>query len=168
MSRRPTGAADTESRANSNLLCPQRTAPAASAGSDIPTHPDPSIDVCQDWLACEQEFETLTNRWQTLERYLIRTRKWFELSELHRALIPEARELRTLDERIDALQAKRLELLANLPALTAATPQGLSLKLAVAAAVVRPDENKDAHCLIASILRDLQGMICQRQEASTD
>ena len=117
---------------------------------------DPSIDVCRAWLAHEEEHEALVKRWQKLENYLIHERSWLKLSEQECAVIPEVAELDAIDQRLDALHEKRQELLTSLPKVSSTTPQGLALKLVVAAIIVMPDENEQAHNLITSALQDLQ------------
>ncbi|MEH6809008.1 MAG: hypothetical protein V7651_09150 [Hyphomonas oceanitis] len=158
MSRRPLGAADADSRAILELSRRQIIAGSVAVATvkDLPAQTDASVDVCRAWLAREEEHEALIRRWQKLENYLIHERSWLELSEQECAAIPEVAELDSIDERLDALHATKHGLLTALPALRASTPQGLALKLSVAAIIVRPDENEDAHNLVISILRDLQ------------
>lgn len=160
MSRRPSGAADADSRAILELSRRQIIAGsvAVAAVRDIPARTDPSVDACRAWLALEEEHQALIRRWQELDTYLIRERYWCELSGQRRAAIPEAVELEAIEERLEAVYETRQERLANLPNLPATTQQGLVLKLAVAAIIVMPDENEKAHNLINSALHDLQTM----------
>jgi hypothetical protein len=116
---------------------------------------DPSITACETWLARRAEYEGLTSRWQRLEDHLFRVYNWRRLTAQERAAIPEAAELNAIDDRLDELQALNGDLIAALPAISATTTQGLASKLAVAAAYVCKDENKEAHDLIQSVLRDL-------------
>ena len=158
MSRRPLGAADADSRAILELSRRQIIAGSVAVAivKDLPVQTDPAVDVCRAWLAREEEHEALIRRWQNFENYLIHERSWLELSEQECAAIPEVAELDAIDERLDALHVKRQELLTALPKVSATTPQGLALKLAVAAIIVMPDENEQAHNLITSALHDLQ------------
>lgn len=158
MSRRPIVTANADARANSELSRRQLIAGSAAIAivSDIPAHPDPAISACKSWLVLEAEHEALTRRWQELDNYLIQERYWCDLSQHQCANILEAIELEAVDLRLDAMFEKRQKLLANLPALPAATVQDVALKLAIAAIVVQPDENENAHNLVVSILRDLQ------------
>ena len=94
-----------------------------------------------------------------LENYLIHERNWLKLSEQECAAIPEVAELDSIDQRLDTLHEKRQELLNSLPKLSSTTPQSLALKLAVAAIIVMPDENDQAHNLITSALNDLQTLV---------
>jgi hypothetical protein len=64
--------------------------------------------------------------------------------------------LDAIDRRLDAMFETRQELLSTLPELAAATVQGVALKLVIAAIVIPPDENENAHNLVVSILRDLK------------
>ena len=158
MSRRPVVAANADSRPISELSRRQLIAGSAAVAilSDIPMQSDPAVNACKSWLVLEAEHEALTRRWQKLDTYLIQERYWCGLSRQQCAAIPEATELDAIDQRLDALYETRQELLAALPALDATTAQGVALKLAVAAIVVPPDENENAHNLITSALHDLR------------
>jgi hypothetical protein len=76
--------------------------------------------------------------------------------------LPEARELREIDDRLEALDEQKQTLLALMPMLVATSPFGLAGKLAVAAIEVCPEENEQAHYLVASILRDLKALTSTR------
>ena len=160
MSRRPLGAADADSRAIFELSRRKIIAGSVAVAivKDLPARMDPSVDVCRAWLAREEEHEALIRRWQKLENYLIHDRDWLELSEHECAALPEVAELDAIDQRLDALHEKRQELLASLPKVSSTTPQGLALKLVVAAIIVMPDENEHAHNLIVGVLRDFEDM----------
>ena len=158
MSRRPSGAADADSRAIFELSRRQIIAGSVAVAvvKDIPARMDPSVDACRAWLALEEKHQALIRRWQALDTYLIRERYWCDLSGQRRAVIPEAVELETIDHRLEALYETRQELLATLPNVPATTQQGLALKFAILAIIVMPDENEQAHNLITSALQDLQ------------
>lgn len=160
MSRRPSGAADADSRAIFELSRRQIIAGsvAVAAVRDIPARTDPSVDACRAWLLLEEEHQTLIRRWQALDNYLIRERYWSDLALQRCVTIPEAAELEAIDHRLEALYEMRQELLTTLANVPATTRQGLALKLAVAAIIVMPDENEKAHNLINSALHDLQTM----------
>jgi hypothetical protein len=70
----------------------------------------------------------------------------------------EARELDEIDDQLEELHEQQQTLLAVLPTLAATSALGLAGKLAVAAVEVCPEENEEAHHLIASILRDLKAI----------
>lgn len=124
--------------------------------TNIPSEADPAVAACETWQACHAEHEGLTRRWQKLETHLVRQHNWFRLSRRQRAAIPEAAELDAIDDRLDVLHAQNQNLLLALPRIAATTAQGLALKLAVAAEHVPPEENREAHHLIKSALRDLR------------
>lgn len=63
-----------------------------------------------------------------------------------------------LYDRMDVLHAGNITLLGTLPGLVATSPLGIYGKLAVAATEVCPEENEEAHDLIASILRDYRAL----------
>lgn len=160
MSRRPPGAADNASRANSEISRRQVIAGATAAAivKEIPVRMDRSVGACQAWLAQDHENEALIKRWQQLENFLIHEREWLKLSEEQRADIPEAKEFYIIQERLDALQTTRQDLLEDIPHLPATSLHGLSLKLVVASKVVPIDENEEGHSLIVSCLENLQAM----------
>ena len=157
MSRRPSGAADADSRATLELSRRQIIAGSVAVAvvKDIPARMDPSVDACRAWLALEEEHQALIRRWQELDTYLIQERYWSDLSRQRCAAIPEAMELEAIEHRLEALYEMRQELLTTLPNVPSTTQQGLALKLAVAAIIVMPDENEQAHNLITSALQDL-------------
>lgn len=160
MSRRPPGAADTDSRAISEVSRRQVIAGAtvASIVNHVPIRMDPSIDACNAWLAQDEENEALIKRWQELENFLIHERDWFELPEEQRSEIPETREFYMIQDRLDALQATRQDLLAAVQHQPATSLHGLSLKLAVASKIVPADENQEGYALIVSCLKSLQAI----------
>jgi hypothetical protein len=157
MSRRPSGAADADSRAIFELSRRQVFAGSVAVAvvKDIPARMDSSVDACRAWLALEEEHQALIRRWQELDTYLIRERYWCDHSWQRCAAIPEAVELEAIDHRLEALYETRQELLTALPEVPASSPQGLALKLAILAIIVMPDENEKAHNLITSALKDL-------------
>ena len=158
MSRRPIVAANAAARARSELSRRQLLAGSAAVAlvSEIPAYPDPAISACKSWLVLEAEHEALTRRWQKLDAYLIHERYWCDISRRQCTVVPEATELDAIDRRLDAMFETRQELLSTLPELAAATVQGVALKLVIAAIVIPPDENENAHNLVVSILRDLK------------
>ena len=119
---------------------------------------DRAVNVCEAWLALNQEADRLQAHWSRLEHDLVRDHHWYKLTERQRCMLPAAQALFDIDERIEALHQERDILLARIPELQAATTFGLAAKLAVAAVVVSPDDHAEAHHLIASILRDLKMM----------
>ncbi|HVK81061.1 MAG TPA: hypothetical protein VM915_10665 [Verrucomicrobiae bacterium] len=119
---------------------------------------DPCINACEHWLALHAEHKRLANRWCDLEVELERTHNFLSLSRRQQRLIPQARELEEIDDRLEELHEEKQTLLALLPTLVATSDLGLAGKLAVAAIEVCPEENAEAHHLIASILRDFKSM----------
>jgi hypothetical protein len=63
-----------------------------------------------------------------------------------------------LYDRMDALHEENSALLARIPMIVATTPVGIAAKLSVAVIEVCPEENEEAHRLIASILRDFRAL----------
>ncbi|MBN8607000.1 MAG: hypothetical protein J0L81_08800 [Caulobacterales bacterium] len=120
--------------------------------------PDRCVAACEHWLALNAEHKRLANRWCDLEVELERTHKFLSLSRRKQRLIPEARELEEIDDRLEELHDEMRTILALLPTMVATSDLGLAGKLAVAAIEVCPEENAEAHHLIASILRDFKSM----------
>lgn len=132
------------------------SAPLLSEGSTTDT--DQSIIACENWLALRAEHERLARRWSRLEAKLAREHNYLKLSRRQQRALPAAQELSDIDDQLEELHEQQQTLLALLPTLVATSPLGLAGKLAVAAIEVCPEENEEAHRLIASILRDLKAM----------
>ena len=120
---------------------------------------DEALGACSVWLARNAQLEELMRRWQRLETALVRDPAWLEQSERRRRIDPKANELGALDERIAALHGQNQALASVLPKLVAGSGKGLLSKLAVVLIKVRAEENKAAHDLIRSIVRDLEKLI---------
>jgi hypothetical protein len=119
---------------------------------------DQAVIACEKWLALRAEHERLARRWSRLEAKLAREHNYLRLSRRQQRALPEARELDDIDDHLEELHERQQTLLAVLPKLAATSTLGLAGKLAVAAVEVCPEENEEAHHLIASILRDLRAM----------
>jgi hypothetical protein len=129
-------------------------APPLQTGSEDPI--DEAFAAASLWLARHAEHEKLIRRWQRLETVLVRDHGWFELSPRARRELPEAVELDALNARIVDLYAQNQRRLARLRKLTSTTTRGLVSKLSVALATLQADDNREAHDLIRSILRDVE------------
>lgn len=161
MSRRSPGAANADSCAQCRLsrreLMAGSAALALSTGTLDAT--DPVIPVCRNWIHLSTEQDALTRRWQELESLVVLKHNWFRLSKAERRLVPEAAEMATIEQSVDALFTARQDVLARLLGMTATTLQGVSLKLSVATASVFPDENAEVHTLLQSTLHDLTSLL---------
>lgn len=157
MSRRPPGTANESARAQSPtrrlVLSGAAAAPLFSGSAS-----DPAAPVCETWLSRHAEHERLGKRWQQIETRLFRDHNWSKLTRAQRKRFPEKHEMDDLYDRMDALHEENRVLLASLPALVATSPLGICGKLAIAAIDVCPEENEEAHRLIASILRDYRAL----------
>ena len=80
----------------------------------------------------------------------------FQLSKQELADYVEAAPLDVISDRLDELYELNRKLLGRISKSDATTTHGLSSKLLVALALVHPDENKEVHLLIRSILRDIE------------
>ncbi len=119
---------------------------------------DQAVIACENWLALRAEHERLAGRWSKLEAKLASEHDYLKLSRRQQRALPEARELDDIDDQLEDLHEQQQTLLAVLPTIAATSPLGLAGKLAVAAVEICPEENEQAHHLIASILRDLKAM----------
>lgn len=137
-----------------DLLAGASAAPLASGGPAS----DPTVAMCETWLANRTETDRLQERWGALEHELTHRHGWRQLTQRQRCRLPAGQELFDIDERLEALDRERGALLKRLPAMHANSRSGLLAKLAVAAIVIEPYDFKDEHHLIASILRDLKMM----------
>lgn len=120
------------------------------------SHPDPAAKVCAEWLERHSDQRKLAERWQKLETFLMREHNLFQHSEQELADYIEAAPLDVISDRLDALYALNKKLLGRISKSEATTTHGLSSKLLVALALVHPDENKEVHLLLRSILRDIE------------
>lgn len=118
---------------------------------------DKAAAVCEAWLARHAEHERLIHRWQALETELFHRPDWGRLTERERARLPQVAEMEALNTRINGLFDHNRKDLGRLSGLAATTATSLLQKLRVAAALVAPDENEEAHALLQSILRDAGG-----------
>ncbi len=161
MSRRPKGGAKADICVHCGLSRRQVLAGSAAlalpAGNPAP--PDPVISACQDWIRLDTEHEGLIFRWQTLESQAVREFNWFRLSEIERHQVPLAPEMSAVEARLESSFESRHYLLTQLADMTAATLQGICLKLAVAAKAVPVDENPEAHALLQGTLKDFQALL---------
>lgn len=133
-------------------------APFLGPSVAVALEPDQCVAVCEHWLTLHAEHKRLANRWCDLEAELERTHNYLSLSRRKQRLLPQARELEDIDDRLEELHEEMQTLLALLPTMIATSNLGLAGKLAVAAIEVCPEENPEAHHLIASILRDFKSM----------
>lgn len=135
------------------------SASAALLLSDAPPiSEDRAALASRSWLSRHSEHERLGKRWQQIETRLFRDHNWPRLTRAQRKRFPEKHEMDDLYDRMDELQAENRVLLASLPALAATSPLGICGKLAVAVIEVCPEENEEAHRLVASILRDYRAL----------
>lgn len=122
------------------------------------TSEDRAALSAQTWLSHHAEHERLGKRWQQIESRLFRDHNWPKLTRAQRKRFPEKHEMDDLYDRMDALHEENRVLLASLPRLVATSSLGICGKLAIAAIEVCPEENEEAHQLIASILRDYSAL----------
>ncbi len=167
MSRRPPdGGSDDccfDRRPDRRRHAPPGSAPSREA--NVPSTNNPSVPVCETWLALDAEHRLLIERWQKLEGKLVARDNWFSLPSQEREALPEAAQLQAIENQLDDISVKRQELLRHVPSEACASASDLHLKLAVVLALVPEDENEEAHGIVKSALRDLARL--QDQSAFT-
>ena len=122
------------------------------------TSEDRAARASQTWLSRHAEHERLGKRWQQIETRLFRDHDWAKLTRAQRKRFSEKHEMDDLYDRMDALHEENRVLLASLPTLVATSSVGIIGKLAVVAIEVCPEENEEAHRLLASILHDYRAL----------
>lgn len=156
MGRRPQETAREAARRNDptrRLVLGGATGPLLLTGEA-----DSAANACQRWLARHAEHERLGERWQSIESRLFREHNWAKLTRAQRKQFSEKHDMDDLYDRMDALHENNRVLLASLPAMVATSSLGICGKLAIAGIEVCPEENEEAHRLIASILRDYRAL----------
>ena len=119
------------------------------------SHTDAAASVCAEWLNRHADQRKLLERWDKLEAFLMHEHNLLELDEHERAAFFEATPLEIIGNRIDELHALNKKLLHQVSESEATTTHGLISKLLVALALAHPDENRDVHLLLCSILNDI-------------
>jgi hypothetical protein len=139
--------------------CLINSASAALLFHDVPSaSEDGAALAAKTWLSHHAEHEQLGKHWQEIESGLFKAHNWAKLTRAQRKRFAEKHEMDDLYDRMDALYEKNRILLGALPELVATSSLGICGKLAIAALEVCPEENEDAHRLIASILRDYRAL----------
>lgn len=119
---------------------------------------DPAVSACETWLARHAEQQRLGRRWQAIENRAFAELNWPKLNRTQRARHREQLEMDALYDEMDALHEQNQALLTSLPGIVATTHLGLCGKLAVAAIEACPEDHRELHHLIASILRDYRAL----------
>ena len=122
---------------------------AVSAGADL------SIAICRRWLIVEVEQRRLQAEWSNHEAWLIKRRRWFQLSKSEQAALPDGARLAEIDARLDVLEAESQALLKAMPPTPAASFEAIIANLSVAAKLVFEEYHPQAHGLITRAVRDL-------------
>lgn len=162
MSRRPPAAANDgaclQQPTRRLILGSAAGAPLIGGEAQDLVAPDPAAQAAQAWLARHVEHERLGKRWQQIESQLFKDHNWPRLTRAQRKRFHEKHEMDDLYDRMDALHVENEALLASIPSLIATSRAGISGKLSVAMYVVCPEDNPEAHELIASVLRDYRAL----------
>jgi hypothetical protein len=116
---------------------------------------DPTLAICQRWLAVDAERRRLQTEWSNLEGWLIERRRWFQLSSSERAAVPEGARLADIDARLDVLEDENQALLKEMRPTPAKTVEAVIANLSVAGGLIFEEDHPEAHGLIVRAVRDL-------------
>jgi hypothetical protein len=116
---------------------------------------DPTIAICQKWLAVEDEWSRLSLLWGDVEARLMREHGWHRLSEEERRTLPIGRQLSEIDARLSVLFEEREALLDALPSGPAPNIAAIVAKLSVAERLIFEEGHSMVHGLIVQSIRDL-------------
>jgi hypothetical protein len=130
----------------------------AKANAVTAATPDPTIAICQKWLAVEDEWSRLSLLWGDVEARLMREHGWHRLSEEERRTLPIGRQLSEIDARLDVLFEEREALLQALPSGPATSVAEIIAKLSVAERLIFEEGHSVVHGLIVGSIRDLATM----------
>lgn len=120
--------------------------------------PEPVIAICQAWRAKNAEVDRLNDVWGKAEAWLAENHHWFALSDDERYALPQAQPLHDTHRQRAILTVERDGLIDVLPAVRSMSCAAVALKLTVVAQLLDPTDQPDAHALVESSIRDLQGL----------
>jgi hypothetical protein len=134
------------------LSTPALTGPVAAVA------PDPTILICQRWLALKAESEKLLTAWSEHESWLARHHDWYRLSDVERSALPEARKLVQIHAQLDTLDQESEALLETLPTTPATSMAAVIANLTVAAGLLCDEDHPEVRGLIVRSVRDLASL----------
>jgi hypothetical protein len=129
--------------------------PLVIGESEVRAETDPPIALCYRWLAVEAERRRLQTAWSNHEAWLIKNRRWFQLSKSEQAAIPEGARLAEIDARLDVLGVKGQTLLKAMRPTPAPSITAVTANLSVAAGLLFEEDHPQAHGLITRAIHDL-------------
>jgi len=113
---------------------------------------------CNEWLRLHDESERLESRWARLEHGHVSRHRTAPDVETHLISDAVAPEMSEIESRLAALHSDLTARLTELTTARATSLVGIAAKLAVAAAVIVPDENEPIHRLLLSATKDLAAL----------
>ena len=128
------------------------------ASKAAPAETDPTVALCERWIAANAEIDRLAVAWSRHEDLLGRNYNWHRLSQAERDAIPDGRRLDDLDSQMDALGWECDALVRALPTTPAASTEAVIANLTVAAGLFYADDHPDAHGLVQRAIRDLKAL----------
>jgi hypothetical protein len=132
------------------------SAASVLAGQASVAGTDPTITAYETWLAVEAERNRLTLAWGRCETLLFDKCRRQNIAAARQSDISEARQLKEIGAQLEALDRESDVLLKALPIRRATSTATVIASLSVAAALVYPDDNPEAHGLIVRAVRDLK------------
>ena len=134
------------------LSTPALTGPVAAVA------PDPTIVICQRWLALKAESERLLTAWSEHEGWLARHFDWYSLSDAEQYALPEAKKLAQINAQLEILDQESEALLGALPATPATSMAAVIANLTIAAGLLCEEDHPEARGLIVRSVGDLASL----------
>jgi hypothetical protein len=117
---------------------------------------DPGKVVADRYCALETEQRRLILAWQDVETWLFKHRSWPRLTKEQQAAVPEAAQLRVIEDQLDAIDKQYDAVLPLLKTTPATTRDGVFARLDALLWFLNPHDNEDAYPLLQSCQHDLK------------
>ena len=133
---------------------------AGAAKADVVTAAtsDPTITICQQWLAVEAELRKWLLHWGDVEGRLNQDHGWYGLSEAAQRTLPAAQELYGIGARLNDLAEDSERLLEAIPSEPATSLAATIARLTVAAKLLHLEDHPTAYGLVSRAVTDLAAL----------
>lgn len=158
-SRRPAGGEV------ARLKVSKRALVAGSAAALLPFElggGDPSIVICERWLALDRARESLLTEWSQVEAGLMRDPKWRALSDKAKASHAGGRRMAEIDRQLEGLYKEGEAVFAQLPSAPATKIETVIAHLSVVERLLAPEEDDQVYGMITRAVRDLKALTSRR------
>ena len=119
---------------------------------------DPSLAICELWLALDRSREDLLMEWSAVEAALMRDHEWQGLSPDLRAVHTGSLRLAEIDRQLERLYEEGEAVLALLPSAPAKKIETIIAHLSLAERLLPAEENDQVHGMIARAVHDLKAL----------